>query len=218
MSVSEVPRTTSINPYRLLFLFAGAVAVAYVALGASLLRQHPDQNALSSEIESADVVLARAGDVRRDVEGLSARLAEAQRELAAAQVAFPSELHSNDIMQALLTLVDENELNVLSADTIPPAADSPGEASAATSLTFDLQVAGDLGQLVQLVMALGVGATNTTTISIIALQESGGQYVLDLELVAHARSLTGESSREEADTGSVGTDPATDDGRETLSE
>ncbi len=218
MSVSEVPRRTSFNPYTLLFLFAGAVVVAYVALGASLLRQHLDQNSLSSEIESAEAVLAGADDVRQDVGDLPARLAEAQRELTAAEIAFPRELDSNNIIQTILALADENQVRVLSLDAPPPVGEPTEEVSVDTSLSFDLQVEGDFGHLVAFLEALEEGATSTTRIGTFALQEGDGQWVLDLELMAYARSPTAEApSPEDESTTAEGTE-ASSDGEEAPSE
>ncbi len=218
MSVSEVPRRTSFNPYTLLFLFAGAVVVAYVALGASLLRQHLDQNSLSSEIESAEAVLAMADVVRQDVGELPARLAEAQRELAAAQIAFPSELNSNNIVQTILSLAEDNQVRVLSLDAPPPAGQPTEEVSVDTSLSFDLQVEGDFGHLVAFLEGLEEGATSTTRIGTFALQEGDGQWVLDLELMAYARSPIEEPSSPEDETQAGGEAEAISDGEAAPSE
>lgn len=238
MSVSGAPRKTSINPRMAVLVLAAAVAAAYVLLGASLLRQSMNQNDLSSQLDSAQSVLADAGDVQREAEALPGRLAEANQELAVAQVVFPSELHSNDIMQTLLALADENQVSVLSADTVPPEVESSEDAAGAepsadaaaaadasdasdaapTSLTFDLEVAGDLGHLVQFVEALGLGTTSTTTVSNVRLQEVAGAYVLDIEVVAHERSPAMESSSpEDGSTAGEGTEAASG-GEETPSE
>src|SRR3972149_4137133 len=88
----------------LLLLLAGVVAVTYVALGATLLREHQKQEDLSSQIDSAEAVLAGADDVRQDMEDLEGRLAEAREELAAAHAAFPSELDSDSILKTVLEL------------------------------------------------------------------------------------------------------------------
>ncbi len=197
MSVPDVLRRTRFNPYTLLFLLVGAVAVAYIVLGTSLLRQHLDQNTLSSEIESAEAVLATVDDVRQDPEDLSARLAAARQELAVAETAFPSELNSNDIMQTILALTDEKEARVLSIDARPLAGEPMEEMSADTSLSFDLEAEGDFGRLVAFLAALEEGAASTAVISSFALQEGDGQYILDLELVAYARSATAEASSPE---------------------
>lgn len=200
------------------YLLAGTVLVAYVALGAALLRHHQDQNTLSSEIESAEAVLATADDVRQDVEDLPARLAEAQRELAAAQIAFPSELNSNAITQTILALADENQVRVLSLDAPPPVGEPTEEVSVDTSLSFDLQVEGDFGHLVAFLEALEEGATSTTRAGAFVLQEGDGQWVLDLELMTYARSPTAEAlSPEDESTTAEGTE-AISDGEEAPSE
>lgn len=201
----------------LLFLLAVVVAVAYVALGASLLWQHQDQGKLSSQIDSAAAVLAGADDVRQDVEDLPARLAAARQELVAAQAAFPSELDSNNIIQTILALADENQVRVLSVDAIPPPAAEPTEGmSADASLSFNLKAEGYFGQLVVFLEALEEGETSTTRVGTFALQETGEQYTLDLELRAYARSLTKAASpADETDSTGEGT---TTNGEDQLSE
>ncbi len=219
MSVIEAIRRTRFSPYMLLFLLAAVVVVAYVTLGASLLRQHQDQGDLSSQIDSAAAVLVSADDVRQDVEDLPARLAAARQELDAAQAALPSELDSNYIIQTVLALADENQVHVLSVDTIPPAAEEPTEElNADTSLSFDLEVEGDFGQLVAFLEALESGATSTTRVGTFALQEGDGRYALSLELVSYARSPIEEPSSPEDETQAGGEAEAISDGEEAPSE
>ncbi len=218
LSVSEAIRRTRFSPYMLLFLLAVVVAVAYVALGASLLRQHLDQGELSSQIDSAEAVLASADDVRQDVGDLPARLAAARQELVAAQAAFPSELDSNNIIQTILALADENHVRVLSVDTIPPAAVPTEEMSADTSLSFNLKAEGDFGQLVAFLEALEGGATSTTRVSTFALQERDGRYALSLELVSYGRSPIEEPLSPEDETQTRGEAEAVSDGEEAPSE
>ncbi len=212
----------------LLFLLAVVVAVAYVTLGASLLRQHPDQGELSSQIDSAAAVLASADDVRQDVEDLPARLAAARQELVAAQAAFPSELDSNNIIQTILALADENQVRVLRVDAVPPTAEPADAEPPATEpaeetegpriLSFDLEAEGDFGQLVAFLEALEGGATSTTRVSTFALQEGDGRYALSLELVSYARSPIEEPSSPEDETQAGGEAEAISDGEEAPSE
>ena len=104
MSEPDVPGKARFNPYVMLLLLAGVVAVAYVALGVSLFRQGPGKEDLLAELESGMTVLAAADDVQQEMEVLPDRLAEARQELQAAQAAFPSELNSNNTMQTILEL------------------------------------------------------------------------------------------------------------------
>ncbi len=219
MSIPDSIRKTKFSPYMLLILLAMVVAVAFLALGASLLRQHLDQGELSSQIDSAEAVLASADDVRQDVEGLQARLAEAERELAATRIAFPRELNSNAITQTILALADENHVRVLSVVTIPPAAAEPTEeVRADTSLSFNLQVEGYFAQLVVFLEGLAEGATSTTRASTFALREGDGQWVLDLDLIAYARLPIEEPSSPEDETQAGGEAEAISDGEEAPSE
>lgn len=188
----------SFNPYIMLFLLAGVVAVAYAALGASLLRSGPGKDDLRAELESGTAVLVAADDVRQDLEVLPSRLAKARQELGAAQAAFPSELNSNSIMQTVLELAGESRVAVRSVETVPPRAAEPAEESTTEStLTYDVEVEGDLGQLTAFLEALVEGETSTTKIGAFTLEEGDGRYLLDLELVAHARSTALEASSPE---------------------
>jgi len=194
MSKPDVPGKTRFSPYMMLLLLAGAVAVAYVALGASLLRQGPDKDDLLAELGSGMAVLAAADDVRQDLEVLPGRLAQARRELQAAQAAFPSELNSNNVMQTVLELASESQVGVRSVEALPPVAESAEEPRTEITLTYNVEVEGKFGQLMAFLEALEEGEISTTRISTFSLQEAEGWYLLDLELVAYARSTALEAT------------------------
>lgn len=245
MSVSDVVdvvKRTKLSPYTLVLLLAAVVAVAYVALGASLLHERSKQRDMSSQIDSAGAVLAASGDVRKELEDLPARLTDARQDLAAAQAAFPSELNSNGILERILELAGQNQVRVTTAGADLPVAESAEEPteeptgestdestdesaeettediSDGETLSFDLQVEGDFGRLIAFLKALEKGVTSTTTITRFALQQESGQHLLDLELVAHARSLTADSpSAEQEATTDESTETASE-GEETTSE
>jgi hypothetical protein len=151
-------------------------------------------------------VLAAADNVRQDLEVLPDRLAEAQQELQAAQAAFPSELNSNNIVQMVLELAGESQVDVRSVDALSPIAESGEESEAETTLTYDVEVAGDFGQLTAFLEALEEGETSTIRVSTFSLEEADGRYLMDLELIAYARSTALEESSPEqgsADGGAV---------------
>ena len=202
----------------LLLLLAGVVAVTYVALGATLLREHQKQEDLSSQIDSAEAVLAGADDVRQDMEDLEGRLAEAREELAAAQAAFPSELDSDNILKTVLDLAGESQVRVTSVAAAPPEAEATEDTSDGETLTFDLQVEGDFGQLIAFLEALEEGATSATRVSSFVAEEAAGRYVVDLELLAFARSTRSEASAAEDESPTGEETEATSDGEETPGE
>jgi hypothetical protein len=193
----DVPGKTRFNPYMMLLLLAGVVAVAYVALGVSLLRQGPGKDDLLAELKSGMAVLAAADDVQQEMEVLPDRLAEARQELQAAQEAFPTELNSNNTMQTILELAGESQVDVRSVDALPPVEESADESSTETTITYDVEVEGDLGQLMAFLEALEGGDSSTTKISTFSLEEAEGRYLLDFELVAYARSTASEAASPE---------------------
>ena len=197
MSEPDVPGKARFNPYMMLLLLAGVVAVAYLALGVSLLRQGPGKDDLLAELGSGMAVLAAADDVRQEMEVLPDRLAEARQELQAAQAAFPSELNSNNTMQTILELAGESRVDVRSVESLPPVEESADESSTQTTLTYNVEVEGDFGQLAAFLEALEEDEASTARISTFTLQEAEGWYLLDLELVAYARSTALEASSPE---------------------
>ncbi len=221
MSEPDGPRKTRFNPYMLLFLLAGMVAVMYVALGGLLFQQHQQKEDVMSQLESGMAVMAMAQDVRQDLDVLPERLAEARRELTAAEAAFPSELDSNSILQTVLEITDESGVVVLSVEASPlvaepadvesPAADPTEGTGGPGTLTYDMEMEGDFGQLMAFLETLEEGEISTTTIRIFTLQEAEGRYLLDFELIAHARSTASEgSSPEEDSTADEGAEPSSD--------
>ncbi|MCH8919197.1 MAG: hypothetical protein IIA23_00615 [Chloroflexi bacterium] len=210
-----------LKPLTLLLLVAGLAVVAYAALGVSFFQQRSDQDALSSQIESAEAVLATARDVREDLAELPARLDTARQQLATAQTAFPSDLDSNTILQAILGYANESQVRVLEVHTQPPAVEaegSDGEANVNSYrvLGFDLEVEGTFEQLVAFLAAIEEGATSTSRIGVFSLQESEGRHVLSLEVLSYARSApAGVSAPETPEDSSGPITDAPDDG-ETL--
>ena len=227
-------KKTLFKPWWWLFLLAWAVVVAYVALGASMLRENRERDDVMWQLESGMAVMAMAQDARQDLDVLPERLAEARRELTAAEAAFPSELDSNSILQTVLEIAGESGVGVRSVETSPlvaepadvesptaepvdaepPTADPTEGTRGPRTLTYDFEVEGDFGQLMTFLEALEKGETSTTRISAFTLQEADGRYLLDFELIAHARStISGASSSEQESAGDEGTE-AGGDGQE----
>ena len=202
MSSIDVLRNVKLKPLTLLLLLAGLVVVAYASLGASVLRQRSEREALSTQIESAEAVLATAKDVRQDLADLPARLDTAREQLVAAQTAFPSELDSNTLLQTILGYANESQVRVLEVQTQPPAAevggiDEEAEVSAYRVLGFNLEVEGTFKQLVTFLAAIEEGAMSTSRTGAFSFQHSEGQQVLSLEVLSYARSAPGGVSAPE---------------------
>ena len=194
MSSIDALRDVKLNPLTLLLLLAGLVVIAYAALSVSFLRRGWDREALSSQIESAEAVLATAKDVRQDLSDLPARLDTARQQLAVAQTAFPSDLDSNTILQAILGYANESQVRLLEVHIQPLATESGGsdgeiEASAYRVLGFDLEVEGTFEQLVTFLAAVEEGATSTSRIGAFSLQESDGRQLVSLEFLSYARAV-----------------------------
>ncbi len=209
------------EPWWWLFLLAWAVAVAYVVMVSSMLRQNGERDDVMLQLGSGMTVLAKADDVRQDVEDLPGLLAEARRELTAAQIAFPSELDSNNVLKTVLELAGESNVAVRSVEISPPVAEPDDAESPAAdptegtgdprTLAYDMEVEGDFGQLMTFLEALEKGETSTTRISAFTLQQADGRYLLDFELIARARSTASEgSSPEEDSTADEGAEPSSD--------
>jgi len=217
VSPIDALRNVKLKPLTLLLLLAGLVVVVYVALGVSFLRQGRDRDALSSQIESAEAVLATAKDVRQDLADLPARLDTASDQLAAAQTAFPSELDGNTILQAILGYANQSRVRVLEVHTQPPAAEASGsdgenEASAYRVLGFELEVEGTFEQLATFLAAIEEGAASTSRIGAFSLQESEGRHFLSLEVLSYTRAAPDRFSPPETpeDSSSPITDGPTD--------
>ena len=202
MSLTDALRNVKLKPLTLLLLVAGLAVVAYASLGASVLRQRSEREALSTQIESAEAVLATAKDVRQNLADLPARLDTARQQLAAAQTSFPSELDSNTLLQTILGYANESQVRVLEVHTQPPAAevgeiDEEAEVSAYRVLGFNLEVEGTFKQLVTFLSAIEEGAMSTSRTGAFSFQQSEGRQVLSLEVLSYARSAPGGVSAPE---------------------
>lgn len=212
MSLKDALRNVKLKPLTLLLLVAALAVLAYAALGASVLRQRSERDALSSQIESAGAVLATARDVRQDLADLPARLETASQWLAAAQAAFPTELDSDTLLRTMLGYANESEVRVLEVHTQPPAAEvgeTDGvEARAYRVLGFDLKVEGTFEQLVTFLAAIEEGAESASRTGAFALQQSEGRHFLSLEVLSYARSAPSDVTA--ADTLEDSASPMTD--------
>lgn len=195
MSTFEVLRKARLKPYMLLFLLAGLVAVAYVGLGVSFLRQRAEQASLSSRIEDGQAVLDVASS-EESLQALERRLTTAEDELASAQKAFPSEIDTANVIEALLAYANDSQVRLLRVDTQTQDAELD-EAGAYKAIDLHLDIEGDFGQLVAFLAALEEGAVSTFKTGAFSLQEVDGRHVLNLQVLTYARSTDIEVSRAE---------------------
>jgi len=207
LSLIDALRRTKLKPLTLLLVLAGLLGIAYVGLGASLLRQQWDQDNLSSQVNLAEGVLAAAGGPQQALQDLEARLTAAKQELALAQSAYPSELDSSVVMEMVLAHASENQVRVLRAESQPPTVQSD-ETSTHTVLSITFDAEGGLGQLIAFVAAVESEAKSASGIGALSIEESGQKYILNLEVLAYARSATDEAAVPETPEDSSG--PATE--------
>jgi competence protein ComGF len=201
------------TPLALLLALSGVVVIAYVALGASFVRQHWDKAALSSQVELGKEVLVAAEDARQEVEDLQARLQAAQQELASAQSAFPSELDSSAVVETALAHASTSQVRVLKASTKPPAVQTEGENTyRVLSVTFDVE--GGLGPLIAFLGGLESEDAGALQVKGLSLQESAAGYTMNLEVLAYARSPADQASEPETTQSSSDPAPATAGGDE----
>ena len=147
LQLNRIAGRLKFTPLALLLGLSGVVAIAYVALGVSFVRQHWDKNALSSQVDLGEGVLVAAGGSPQELEDLQARLQAAQQQLAFAQGAFPSELDSSAVVETVLVHANASQVRVLKASTKPPAFQTVGESTyRVLTATFDIE--GGLGQLI----------------------------------------------------------------------
>jgi hypothetical protein len=196
LQLNKIAGRLKFTPLALLLALSGVVAIAYVALGVSFVRQHWDKNALSSQVDLGEGVLVAAGSSPQELEDLQARLQAAQQQLAFAQGAFPSELDSSAFVETVLVHANASQVRVLKASTKPPAFQTEGEGTyRVLTATFDIE--GGLGQLISFLGGLQSEATATLRIKSLSLQESAGGYTLNLEVLAYARSAADQASGSE---------------------
>jgi hypothetical protein len=200
LALPEALRKAKITPLALFLVLVGVVAIAYVALGTSFVRQQWDQDALSSQIDLAQGVLAAASGSQQTVDDLEARLSAAKKELALAQSTFPSELDSKNIVERVLAYASQSQVRVLQVQTEPSATDG-NETGAHSVFSFKFDVAGGFDQLVAFAAALDGGALGVSKTGAFSLRQEGGGYVLSLEVLTYARSPVDEASAPEAPEG-----------------
>lgn len=196
MATLEALRSAKLKPLTLLLLLAGVAAVAYLALGMSVLRERRTQDALTSQIVRGEGVLAAVEQSRQALEELEERLTAAEEELAVAQGLFPEEVDGGSVLQTILAEASESGARVLRVEAQPPATEADEE-KVYTVLGFGLEVEGDKNQLVAFLAALengSIGASKTGTFS---LEGGGDVYTMRLEVLTYAKSVVEPASTPE---------------------
>lgn len=171
-----------------LLIVLGLVAVAYVALGVSLLRSYRERDALSMQIASGEEVLASAQQVRGELGRLPDQLDDARGRLAEAEAAFPTELNPNEFLGAVLAHADEAGVRLVALDLKirdDERAES-GETSTYGSLGAVLRVEGSFPRLIELLGALEANA-EATSVAAYAIQGGEKERAMTVELRTYAR-------------------------------
>ncbi len=197
MSFLESLRRAKLGPLTLLLLLGGLLAIAYVGMGVSILREQRDQEALASQIDAGEGALAAADQSRRELEDLEARLSTAEQELALAETAYPSELDSSVVLETVLAQANESRARVLKVDS-QPATTVADETATYSVLSLKLDVEGNFIQLAAFLAALEGGGLSASKTGDFTLEKEGERYTLSLEVLTYARSATDEAPASEA--------------------
>ncbi len=187
--LKRIAARAKLTPLAVLIALIALVAVAYIGVGVSFVRQRSDKEVLSSQVGMAEGVLVAAASSRQQLDDLQSRLQTAQQQLAFAQGAFPSQLDSSVIVETVLAHATASQARVLRATTKPPVVQMQGEGTyTVLSATFDIE--GGLGQLIAFLARLEGESSATFGIKSLAVKETAGVYTLNIEVLAYARQPT----------------------------
>lgn len=201
--------TGRLHPSRLLLIVAALILVAYVTLGLSFARHRDERASFSAAVVDGEAALAAAQSGESE-EDLQARLTDLTNLQATLETAFPTELKTPNIVEALLRGAQARNVSLLRIDISPPevveydAAEAQAAAASATPnaaqaleaqaapRTFlravvNAQVRGGLGDLAAFMGALEAEVSGASRIERLSLQGTSEGFVLDLEVHTYAR-------------------------------
>jgi len=118
--------------------------------GMNYAKARDGQETLAFQIADASQTLADLPELPQDLEDLEERVAEAQERLDAEKSAFPSEVNSIKVVDAILELADECDVEAVPLITQPRAAVEVGEHEY-RALRLSVTIEGSLAQLLAFV-------------------------------------------------------------------
>ena len=136
-----------------------ALLAVYYFLGMDYLRQRQGHEALTAQITEVNQTLAQTPKPPQDVEQ---GLAAAEANLAAAQSAFPRDLNSTRVINAILKLADGCQVRAIPLVTQPWSMENTGEGYYVFRL--NLAIRGSYTQLVSFVSQLENGEFETLVV------------------------------------------------------
>lgn len=171
-----------------------ALLAVYYFLGMDYLRQSQENEALTAGINEAAQTLAETPKPPQDLEQ---RLVAAESNLAAVQSAFPIDLNSTQVINAILRLADECQVRAIPLVTKPWSMESIGEGYHVFRL--NVTVRGGFSQLVSFVDQLENGALKTLVVENLNVTRLAGPtgdetipVIASLDLAIYSQFTTSE--------------------------
>jgi len=137
-----------------------ALVVFCVYMGMNYIKERQGQEALASQITDASQLIVELPENTQDLEE---RLETAQARLDDEQGAFPSEINSIEVVDAVLELANDCEVNIVPIETQPQATVAVGEHDY-NIFRLNVVVEGSLTQLLAFINGLEKGEFETLII------------------------------------------------------
>ncbi len=175
-----------------------ALLVVYYLFGTDYMNQRRENAALTSQITEATQALAQ---IPEPPQNLEQRLEAAQARLAAEQSAFPSKLHSTEVINTILELANDYGVRAIPLVTQSWSTEMVGEHSYGV-LRLTVAAEGTFSQLVSFVSKLENGEYETlvvenlsiTRVTALPEEETGSEgtiiFIASFDLAIYAQSLT----------------------------
>ncbi len=172
----------------------------YSLFGMDYMKQHQEQETLTSQITEVNEALREIPELPQDLEQ---RLAAAQASLAAEQSEFPGKINSTEVINTILELAEDSEVKAIPLVTEPWSADKVGEHDYYV-FRLNVTVEGRFSQLVTFVSKLENGELKTLIVEDMSVtrvteqseEESAPEgtipFTVNLDLAIYARSVTSD--------------------------
>lgn len=145
------------------------ILLSYGLILRGILLERQRQADLEMQIEPLDVALTGQREGVQVVATRRAELAALQAELAAAELAFPSQVDSTAVVGYIVTAADSNGVSLRRIEARDPLTGTIGS-SEYTAFVYEVEVEGRLDTIPNFLAALESGAISTLSIDQIRLE------------------------------------------------
>jgi len=183
---------TKVKPAKMLLGLGGILAVAYVVVGVSYLKDRQTQSGIQEQVMNGGGTLAGAGDSGEAVKELQAQLSQLKVQTDTLAKAFPTKLDSATIVYVLLQNANQNHLSIKQMSASPATELKTGgkdDSSVYEVLKYTLVLDGGVPDMLGFLSTIEGGATQTAAVDQMTIANAGTGKEMTVSVAFYSRSM-----------------------------